>query len=91
MWRITAKKIEACRKSTSNKGCENRQTILKIKNYPHYLSPENANKNVDKVDNYSPSSSFPINTTSPAPIVINMSPSIQFSKIKFSISSKEGK
>ena len=46
---------------------------------------------VDKVENYFPSRFSPISTTFPAPIVINKSPSIQFSSKNFSISSKEGK
>ena len=46
---------------------------------------------VDNVDNYLPSRFSPIFTTSPAPIVINRSPFMQFSNKKFSISSKEGK
>lgn len=37
-----------------------------------------------------PNSFSPIITTSPAPIVINKSPELQFSKIKVSISSKDG-
>lgn len=41
--------------------------------------------------NYLPSKDSPIFTTSPAPIVINRSPSEQFSKIKFSMSSNSGK
>ena len=48
-------------------------------------------KIVDNVDNYLEISSSPINTTSPAPIVINMSSLIHFSKINFSISSNEWK
>ena len=48
-------------------------------------------KNVDIVDNYRFRRFSPIFTTSPAPIVINRSPAVQFSKIKFCISSKDGK
>lgn len=48
-------------------------------------------KIVDNVDNYLEIRSSPINTTSPAPIVINMSSFIHFSKINFSISSNDGK
>lgn len=44
-----------------------------------------------KWKNYFPSRFSPISTTFPAPIVINKSPSIQFSSKNFSISSKEGK
>ena len=40
---------------------------------------------------YLPRSCSPIFTTSPAPIVINRSPCVQFSNKKFSISSKVGK
>lgn len=46
---------------------------------------------VDNVDSYRPSRVSPIFTTSPAPIVINRSPFMQFSNRKFSISSKLGK
>ena len=51
----------------------------------------NLKKFVDYVDNYLPRSFSPTFTISPAPIVINKSPCVQFSKRKFSISSKEGK
>ena len=47
--------------------------------------------NVESVDNYFPSKFSPIFSTSPAPIVINRSPFMQFSSKKFSISSKVGK
>ena len=40
-------------------------------------------KNVDIVDNYCFKRFSPIFTTSPAPIVINRSPGVQFSKINF--------
>ena len=50
-----------------------------------------APKIVDIVDNYFPRMLSPIFRTSPAPIVINKSPLIQFCNKKFSISSKEGK
>ena len=46
---------------------------------------------VDSVYNYFFSRFSPILTTSPAPIVINKSSFVQFSKRNFSISSKEGK
>ena len=46
---------------------------------------------VDNVDNYRPRRFSPTDTMSPAPIVINRSPFIQFCNKKFSISSKEGK
>ena len=45
----------------------------------------------ENVDNYLLRRFSPMFTTSPAPIVINMSPSLQFSRKKFSISSKLGK
>ena len=47
-------------------------------------------KIVDNVDNYWERMDSPMFTTSPAPIVINKSPFIQFSKINVSISSKDG-
>ena len=40
-------------------------------------------KSVDNVDNYLFTSEFPIESTFPAPIVINRSFFLQFSKIKF--------
>jgi hypothetical protein len=46
-------------------------------------------KVVDNVDNYIPKRLSPIFTTSPAPIVINRSPLVQFNNKKFSISSKD--
>ena len=46
---------------------------------------------VDSVHNYYFNRFSPILTTSPAPIVINKSSFVQFSKRNFSISSKEGK
>lgn len=48
-------------------------------------------KSVDIVDNYCPRRDSPMFTTSPAPIVINRSPGMQFSSIKFSMASKVGK
>ena len=51
----------------------------------------NVDNIVDNVDNYSPSKDSPTVTISPAPIVINRSPLIQFSSKKFSISSKQEK
>lgn len=45
-------------------------------------------KAVDNVENYRPRSSFPIFTTSPAPIVINRSSVDEKSDKKFSISLK---
>lgn len=58
------------------------------KKYPHPFLTFWSQKNVDNVDNQMPSRFSPIFTTSPAPIVINKSPSIQFFNKKFSISSK---
>lgn len=46
---------------------------------------------VDNVDNYSPRRFSPTDTMSPAPIVINRSPFIQFCNKKFSTSSKDSK
>ena len=63
----------------------------KGKKYPHFSWGEFTRKNVDIVDNYLESRFSPIFSTSPAPIVINMSPFMQFFNKKFSISSKEGK
>lgn len=48
-------------------------------------------KFVDIVDSYFSSRLSPILTTSPAPIVINKSPFMQFFNKNFSISSKEGR
>lgn len=48
-------------------------------------------KFVDIVDSYFSSRLSPILTTSPAPIVINRSPFMQFINKNFSISSKEGR
>jgi hypothetical protein len=57
------------------------------KNPQPYLS-EIVDKVVDNVDNYCPKRDSPTVTMSPAPIVINRSPLVQFSNKKFSISSK---
>ena len=46
---------------------------------------------VDSVHNYYFNRFSPILTTSPAPIVINKSSFVQFSKRKFSMASKEGR
>lgn len=64
--------------------------LCKQKN-PHVYSTKNVDKHVDNVDNYRPRSESPIFKTSPAPIVINKSPGIQFSNKNFSTSSKDGK
>lgn len=68
-----------------------RKNVDESKKYPHAVLPLRVPKNVDIVDNYMPSRFSPIFTTSPAPIVINKSPLIQFFNKKFSISSKDGK
>ncbi len=54
---------------------------------PHNYLRKIVDNYVDNVDNYLPSSDSPTFTMSPAPIVINRSPLIQFSSKKFSISS----
>lgn len=64
--------------------------LCKHKN-PQGYTTKNVDKHVDNVDNYRPKSSSPIFRTSPAPIVINKSPGIQFSNKNFSTSSKDGK
>ena len=53
------------------------------KKYPHFFWLSFPQKNVDIVDNYFFSRFSPILTTSPAPIVINKSPLMQFSKTHF--------
>ena len=64
---------------------------IQTKKYPQFSCEVIRKKVVDIVENYYPIRFSPIFTTSPAPIVINKSPLIQFSNKKFSISSKEGK
>lgn len=64
---------------------------MNLKKYPQLGYQKNVDKVVDKVDNYSSIKCSPIRTTSPAPIVINMSPLVQFSLTNFSICSKVGK
>ena len=61
------------------------------KRYPQILNSNFRKASVDNVDNYFPRRFSPIFSTSPAPMVINKSPFMQFSKRKFSISSKVGK
>ncbi len=61
------------------------------KKHPRQSSRKNVDKAVDNVDNYKPRSFSPTLLMSPAPIVINRSPFIQFCNKKFSISSKQGK
>ncbi len=53
------------------------QGIKRNKN-PHFLTHCLAEKNVDFVDDYFFKSISPMFTTSPAPIVINKSPFMQF-------------
>lgn len=48
------------------------------KKYPHFSSYIISLKNVDNVENYSETMRSAILTTSPAPMVINKSPLIQF-------------
>ncbi len=75
-----------------NKGCLIDRIIhIQTKKYPQFSCEVIRKKVVDNVENFYPSRFSPIFTTSPAPIVINKSPLIQFSNKKFSISSKEGK
>ena len=68
----TVGEVYNCRK----KFVENKSTI--------YLE-KNVDNIVDNVDNYCPKRVSPTFTMSPAPIVINKSPFIQFSNKKFSI------
>ena len=70
-------------------GCLN--TCLKKIIYPQPYLFILVDKVVDKVDNYLLSNDSPMDTTSPAPIVINKSPFVHFSNKKFWISSKLGK
>ncbi len=67
-----------------------KEILCKLKN-PHSQMEVIPNWNVDNVDNYFPKRCSPTWTMSPAPIVINKSPLIQFFKRKFSISSNDGK
>lgn len=61
------------------------------KKYPQPERFPGESFSVDIVHNYFRSRFSPIFTTSPAPIVINRSPFVQFFRMKFSISAKEGK
>ena len=61
------------------------------KKYPQRKVSQKTLNFVDNVNNYNPRRLSPTLTISPAPIVINKSPGIHFSKQKFSISSKVGK
>lgn len=53
-----------------------------------FFKVENGLKKCGLVENYLATKSFAIFTTSPAPIVINRSPLVQFSKTNFLISEK---
>lgn len=80
------------------KKCSHKEKVLKISAFfvliSSYTIPVIVKKNpqpgyqlivdkvVDNVDNYKPSKDSPIETTSPAPIVINKSPLVQFSSKK---------
>lgn len=55
-----------------------REQGIKRKKYPHFFARCPAEKNVDFVDDYFFKSISPMFTTSPAPIVINKSPFMQF-------------
>ena len=55
---------------------------------PQSTTVEGVDKTVDNVDNYLRRRFSPIFTTSPAPIVINRSPWVQFFNKNFSTSSK---
>lgn len=56
-----------------------------------FFQKQKGRKNVDMVDNYRFKRDSPIFSTSPAPIVINRSPFMQFSDKNFSTSAKEEK
>lgn len=82
-------------KQRRNFGCP-RQEMTKfypheIKKYPQAEIGIAESGLVDNVENYIPSRFSPIFSTSPAPIVINRSPFMQFSSKNFSISLKVGK
>lgn len=62
-----------------------------LKKISTFFCRGSSRKNVDMVDNYFCRRDSPIFTTSPAPIVINRSPFMQFSNRNFSASSKVGK
>ncbi len=69
-------------------------TVVRIKAaecYPQNHMNKLYKNKVERVENHLPRRSFAMFTTSPAPIVINMSSFVQFCKRNFSISSKEGK
>ncbi len=61
------------------------------KNYPQKMCLPKGSSFVDNVDNLYRTRSSAMFTTSPAPMVINISPGEIFFKTNFSISSKEGK
>ena len=68
-----------------------KSSVCKIKIYQHLFPEEMVEKNVDNVDNYFSSSSSPMVTTFPAPIVINRSSCIHFFRTKSSIDLKSGR
>lgn len=82
----------SCKKMQSQRESAENISIFCVNFFIHY--PCNRKKNpqpgyqlivdkvVDNVDNYKPSKDSPIETTSPAPIVINKSPLVQFSSKK---------
>lgn len=79
-------------KSLINTGKRTAREISAGKQHIHkFFVPMEEQKIVDMWKNYIPRRFSPILWTSPAPIVINRSPAVQFSKRKFSISSKERK
>lgn len=71
-------------KDVENVDIVDRHKMLRIlnKKYPHLFERNFPQKNVDVVDNYFASRFSPIFTTSPAPIVINRSPLMQFFRMK---------
>lgn len=64
------------------------QKLFRSKNYPQLIVKKLAKKLWIMWINYFFSKFSPIFTTFPAPIVINKSPSVQFSNKYFSVSSK---
>lgn len=80
MWTIKLK----IRKSAI---CMDFTNVEKEKRNPQNYFYTNVYNPVDNVDNYLFINEFPIESTFPAPIVINKSSFLQFFKINFSISS----
>lgn len=77
--------VEECRNWCKiNKNHSRLRTFIKNK-YPQTYQKKIVDKIVDNVDNYMPNRDSPTFTMSPAPIVINKSPLVHFSNIKFSI------